>query len=44
MKNEFLELKRAMCNHGRAYLLFTESLKRHDCSLIGRKWNLSYNG
>ncbi|XP_077293929.1 phospholipase A1-like [Arctopsyche grandis] len=37
-------LARAICNHGRAYLLFTESLKNHNCSLIGRKWNLSYKG
>ncbi|XP_077294589.1 phospholipase A1-like [Arctopsyche grandis] len=38
------KLLRAMCNHGRAHLLFTESLKNHKCSLIGHKWDLSYKG
>ncbi|XP_077294596.1 phospholipase A1-like [Arctopsyche grandis] len=28
-----------VCNHGRAYDLFTESLKKTDCHYIGHAWN-----
>ncbi|CAG9576066.1 unnamed protein product [Danaus chrysippus] len=37
-------LQQAICSHGRAYLLFTESLINNNCSFIAHNWNLTYEG
>ncbi|XP_063372974.1 phospholipase A1-like [Cydia amplana] len=37
-------LQQAICSHGRAYLLFTESLFNNNCSFRAHRWNLSYEG
>ncbi|CAH2262152.1 jg26807 [Pararge aegeria aegeria] len=39
-----IELKQAICSHGRAYLLFTESLINNNCSFRAHQWNLTYEG
>ncbi|KAI8430110.1 hypothetical protein MSG28_000524, partial [Choristoneura fumiferana] len=38
------QLQQAICSHGRAYLLFTESLINNNCSFRAYRWNLSYEG
>ncbi|XP_062528666.1 pancreatic triacylglycerol lipase isoform X2 [Bombyx mori] len=40
----FPSLQQAICSHGRAYLLFTESLINNNCSFRAYKWNLTYEG
>ncbi|XP_060810317.1 pancreatic triacylglycerol lipase [Amyelois transitella] len=40
----FSRLKQAICSHGRAYLLFTESLINNNCSFRAHRWNLTYEG
>ncbi|XP_014360517.2 pancreatic triacylglycerol lipase [Papilio machaon] len=37
-------LQQAVCSHGRAYLLFIESLVSNNCSFRGHQWNLTYEG
>ncbi|XP_023947933.1 pancreatic triacylglycerol lipase [Bicyclus anynana] len=37
-------LQQAICNHGRSYLLFTESLINSNCSFRAHQWNLTYEG
>ncbi|XP_077294845.1 phospholipase A1-like [Arctopsyche grandis] len=38
-------LQRGICNHGRAYKLFTESIQiETKCLFIGRKWDMTYEG
>ncbi|KAF9407926.1 hypothetical protein HW555_012220 [Spodoptera exigua] len=37
-------LQQAICSHGRAYLLFTESLINRNCSFRGHRWDLTYEG
>ncbi|KPJ13766.1 Pancreatic triacylglycerol lipase [Papilio machaon] len=37
-------LQQAVCSHGRAYLLFIESLVNNNCSFRGHQWNLTYEG
>ncbi|XP_068628844.1 pancreatic triacylglycerol lipase-like [Battus philenor] len=37
-------LQQAICSHGRAYLLFIESLVNNNCSFRGHQWNLTYEG
>ncbi|XP_026323366.1 pancreatic triacylglycerol lipase-like [Hyposmocoma kahamanoa] len=38
-------LQQAICSHGRAYLLFTESLiTRSNCTFRAHRWNLTYEG
>ncbi|VVC88677.1 unnamed protein product [Leptidea sinapis] len=39
-----LLLIQAICSHGRAYLLFTESLLNENCRFRGYRWNLTYEG
>ncbi|XP_050665777.1 pancreatic triacylglycerol lipase-like isoform X2 [Leptidea sinapis] len=38
------KLQQAICSHGRAYLLFTESLLNENCRFRGYRWNLTYEG
>ncbi|KAJ8733859.1 hypothetical protein PYW07_014410 [Mythimna separata] len=38
------KLQQAICSHGRAYLLFTESLINNNCTFRGHKWDLTYEG
>ncbi|XP_026726325.1 pancreatic triacylglycerol lipase-like isoform X1 [Trichoplusia ni] len=38
------KLQQAICSHGRAYLLFTESLISNNCTFRGHKWDLTYEG
>ncbi|XP_049887143.1 pancreatic triacylglycerol lipase-like [Pectinophora gossypiella] len=38
------KLQQAICSHGRAYLLFTESLINNNCSFRAHSWNLTYEG
>ncbi|RVE44814.1 hypothetical protein evm_010527 [Chilo suppressalis] len=39
------KLQRAICDHGRAYVLFTESLiSNNNCSFRAHRWNLTYEG
>ncbi|KAJ0181334.1 hypothetical protein K1T71_003419 [Dendrolimus kikuchii] len=38
------KLEQAICSHGRAYLLFTESLITEDCLFRAYRWNLTYEG
>ncbi|XP_045761420.1 pancreatic triacylglycerol lipase-like [Maniola jurtina] len=38
------KLQQAICSHGRAYLLFTESLINNNCSFRAHQWNLTYEG
>ncbi|XP_026764696.2 pancreatic triacylglycerol lipase-like [Galleria mellonella] len=40
----FSRLKQAICSHGRAYLLFTESLINNNCTFRAHRWNLTYEG
>ncbi|XP_059049551.1 pancreatic triacylglycerol lipase-like [Achroia grisella] len=40
----FSRLKQAICSHGRAYLLFTESLINGNCTFRAHRWNLTYEG
>lgn len=35
----FLGITTGICNHGRAYDLFTESLKSSDCPLVAHNWD-----
>ncbi|XP_050553608.1 uncharacterized protein LOC118262291 [Spodoptera frugiperda] len=37
-------LQQAICSHGRAYLLFTESLINRNCTFRGHRWDLTYEG
>lgn len=37
-------LEQAVCSHGRAYLLFTESLVKGNCTFRAHRWNLTYEG
>ncbi|CAK1548619.1 unnamed protein product [Leptosia nina] len=37
-------LQQAICSHGRAYLLFTESLLSDNCTFNAYRWNLTYEG
>ncbi|CAH2099638.1 unnamed protein product [Euphydryas editha] len=37
-------LQQAICSHGRAYLLFTESLINNNCTFRAYQWNLTYEG
>ncbi|KAI5642295.1 lipase domain-containing protein [Phthorimaea operculella] len=37
-------LQQAICSHGRAYLLFTESLLNNNCTFKAHRWNLTYEG
>ncbi|XP_063837607.1 pancreatic triacylglycerol lipase-like isoform X1 [Ostrinia nubilalis] len=37
-----IKLQQAICSHGRAYLLFTESLINSNCSFRAHRWNLTY--
>ncbi|XP_045451137.1 pancreatic triacylglycerol lipase-like [Melitaea cinxia] len=37
-------LQQAICSHGRAYLLFTESLISNNCMFRAYQWNLTYEG
>ncbi|CAG9107374.1 unnamed protein product [Plutella xylostella] len=37
-------LQQAICSHGRAYLLFTESLINNNCTFRAHRWNLTYEG
>ncbi|XP_049698090.2 pancreatic triacylglycerol lipase isoform X1 [Helicoverpa armigera] len=39
-----IRLQQAICSHGRAYLLFTESLRSHNCTFRGHRWDLTYEG
>ncbi|XP_030029758.1 lipase member I isoform X2 [Manduca sexta] len=38
------KLQQAICSHGRAYLLFTESLVNNNCTFRAYPWNLTYQG
>ncbi|XP_041973715.1 pancreatic triacylglycerol lipase-like [Aricia agestis] len=38
------KLQQAICSHGRAYLLFTESLINNNCTFRAHQWNLTYEG
>ncbi|XP_046967186.1 pancreatic triacylglycerol lipase-like [Vanessa cardui] len=38
------KLQQAICSHGRAYLLFTESLINNNCTFQAHQWNLTYEG
>ncbi|XP_049802420.1 pancreatic triacylglycerol lipase-like [Schistocerca nitens] len=33
------QLQKVICSHGRSYKLFTDSIRFHNCSFWGRKWN-----
>lgn len=37
-------LDQAICSHGRAYLLFTESFKNKNCKFLGSPWDLTVAG
>lgn len=42
----YIVLQQAICSHGRAYLLFTESLisNKINCMFRAYQWNLTYEG
>ncbi|XP_045530106.1 pancreatic triacylglycerol lipase-like [Pieris brassicae] len=37
-------IQQAICSHGRAYMLFTESLINDNCTFRAYRWNLTYEG
>ncbi|XP_045505999.1 pancreatic triacylglycerol lipase-like [Colias croceus] len=37
-------LQQAICSHGRAYVLFTESLVNGNCTFRAFRWNMTYEG
>lgn len=44
LPNSVFNLQQAICSHGRAYLLFTESLINTNCTFRAYRWNLTYEG
>ncbi|CAG2065775.1 unnamed protein product, partial [Timema podura] len=36
----FPEIAKAVCNHGRSYQFFIESIMSHDCYFWGHQWDM----